>query len=312
MTRRALPPDSPYRGPAPRRTADSVPAASPRSAGGPAVRPPRAERPRPTGAPRSGHGEPVAPPPSRRDEEQRLFGLNACLAAFAHRPQDLRKLWLDAARVPRLKPLLAWCVQQRLGYRVVETADLDRLAGTQHHEGVCMDLRRPAPLSLAALLAQLPAPPAASLLILLDGVGNPHNVGAVLRSAANFGAHGLIVTADAPAVLSGAAVRVAEGGAEAVAYAQLAGGEDALATLRGAGYAVAATVPRDGQDPYARPLPRRLVLVFGAEGEGMSAALIRAADLRLTIPGSGAVESLNIAASAAVLCAEWWRAARRD
>lgn len=310
MTRRPVPPDSPYRGPAPRRSGDPAPAVPPRPARDQAERPPRAERPRPAGAPRAGHGEPAAPPSFRREAEQRLFGLNACLAAFARRPLDLRKLWLDASRVPRLKAVLAWCVQHRLGYRVVETADLDKLSGTQHHEGVCMDLRRPAPLSLAALLAQVPAPPAPSLLLLLDGVGNPHNVGAVLRSAANFGAHGLIVAADAPAALSGAAVRVAEGGAEAVAYAQLAHGEDALAALRGAGYAVAATVPRDGEDLHARPLPRRLTLVFGAEGEGMSAALIRATDLRLTIPGSGAVESLNIAASAAVLCAEWWRAAR--
>jgi TrmH RNA methyltransferase len=250
-------------------------------------------------------------PASHRHEEQRLFGLNACLAAFARRPQDLRKLWLTEQRVPKLKPLLAWCVQHRLGYRVVEAEDLDKLSGTQHHEGVCMDLLRRAPLALRELLAQVPAAPAPSLLVLLDGVGNPHNVGALLRSAANFGAHGLIVAAQAPAMLSGAAARVAEGGAETIAYAQLAHGEDALAPLRAAGYAIAATVPRDGVMLFDKPLPPRLALIFGAEGEGMSEALIRAADLRLTIPGSGAVESLNISASAAVLFAEWWRVAHK-
>jgi TrmH RNA methyltransferase len=149
-------------------------------------------------------------------------------------------------------------------------------------------------------------------LVLLDGVGNPHNVGAVLRSAANFGAGGLIVPSEAPAVLSGAACRVAEGGAESVPMAQLARGEEALGALRAAGYAIAATVPREGADLYARPLPSRLALIFGAEGEGMNETLIRAADLRLTIPGSGAVESLNISASAAVLFAEWWRSGRRS
>jgi RNA methyltransferase, TrmH family len=69
-------------------------------------------------------------------------------------------------------------------------------------------------------------------------------------------------------------------------------------------------VPRDGTALYEAELPRRLVLVFGAEGEGMDRMLIDAADLRLTIPGSGAVESLNIAASAAVAFAEWWRQVR--
>jgi TrmH RNA methyltransferase len=244
---------------------------------------------------------------SRRHEEQRLFGLNACVALFAKRPLDLRKVWLTEQRVSVLKAVLAFCVKQRLGYRVVETEDLDKLTGSQHHEGVCFDVARRAPLSLTQLLALQPPAPQTSLLVLLDGVGNPHNVGAVLRSAANFGAGGLIVPPEAPSMLSGAACRVAEGGAEAVPMAQLARGEDVLATLRAAGYAIAATVPRDGVDLYAKPLPPRLALIFGAEGEGMNQALIRAADLCLTIPGRGAVESLNISASAAVLFAEWWR-----
>jgi TrmH RNA methyltransferase len=81
----------------------------------------------------------------------------------------------------------------------------------------------------------------------------------------------------------------------------------ALDTLRAAGYAIAASVPRDGADLFTADLPPRLVLVFGAEGEGMSAPLIAASDLRLTIPGSGAVESLNIAVSAAIFLAEYRR-----
>ncbi|MEO8011132.1 MAG: TrmH family RNA methyltransferase, partial [Dokdonella sp.] len=81
----------------------------------------------------------------------------------------------------------------------------------------------------------------------------------------------------------------------------------ALAQLRAAGYATAASVPDGGTSLFDVAMPRRLVLVFGAEGEGMSEALIAAADLRLTIPGSGRVESLNIAASAAVFLAEYRR-----
>jgi TrmH RNA methyltransferase len=73
------------------------------------------------------------------------------------------------------------------------------------------------------------------------------------------------------------------------------------------GYALAATVPRDGAPLYATALPPRLVLVFGAEGEGMSDTMVARADLRLTIPGSGMIESLNVAASVAVLLGEYWR-----
>jgi TrmH RNA methyltransferase len=251
------------------------------------------------------------PAAARPPAEQRLYGLNACLAAFARRPDDLRKVYLLESRIPALKPVLAWCVQHRLGYRVVAAEDLDKLTGSRHHEGVCFDLRRRAPLSLDALLALQPAA-GASLLIWLDGVGNPHNLGAVLRSAAHFDAGGVIVPAASSLDLSGAAARVAEGGAEAVPLARIDDTRSAFATLRRAGYAIGATVPRDGTPLYQAQLPQRLLLVFGAEGEGMDRALIDAADLRLTIPGSGAVESLNIAASAAVTFAEWWRQTRAN
>ena len=70
---------------------------------------------------------------------------------------------------------------------------------------------------------------------------------------------------------------------------------------------LAATVPRNGTPLYHARLPPRLVLAFGAEGEGMSGALIESADLRITIPGTGAIESLNVAASVAVVLGEYWR-----
>ena len=273
------------------------------------------ESDRPTERPRGGdaygarprvEAEPRAAPSRSEANESRLFGVNACLAMFRRRPEDLRKVWLTEARIADLKPVLAWCVQQRLGYRVVETGDLDRLAGTQHHEGVCFDVARRDPLSLSALLSSLPVAPAPACVVVLDGVGNPHNFGAVLRSAANFGIGGIVLPADSSLGLSGAAVRVAEGGAEAVALARAASGEAVENLLRAAGFTIAATVPREGRSPYAQALPARLALVFGAETAGMDTSRIGAADLRLTIPGTGAVESLNIAASAAVLFAEWY------
>lgn len=248
----------------------------------------------------------VAPRSTHR--EARWYGINACLAAFAKRPDDLRKVYLTEARLGGLKPVLAWCVQHKLGYRVVETDDLDRLTGSRHHEGVCFDMLRRVPMQLAELIAK----PASknSLLLWLDGVGNPHNLGALLRSAAHFDADGVIVPSASSLDLSGAAARVAEGGAEAVPLARIDDEREALAQLRAAGYSIAATLPREGSSLYATALPKRLVLVLGAEGEGINQALVDAADLRIGIPGSGIVESLNIAASAAVVMGEYWRQQR--
>lgn len=263
-------------------------------------------RPRSASVTSSVRAADVAPPPAP-PREQRLYGLNACLAAFAKRPEALRKVYLSEARIPALKAVLAWCVQQRIGYRVVDEADLDKLAASRHHEGVCFDLRRSPPLQLETFLAGLPKAPAASLLLWLDGVGNPHNLGALLRSAAHFGVRAVITPRAAGLDVSGAAARVAEGAAEIVPVVQAEDATAALALLRAQGYALAATVPRDGAPLYGCALPARLVLVFGAEGEGMGAGLIEAADLRLTIPGSGVIESLNVAASVAVLLGEYWR-----
>lgn len=237
--------------------------------------------------------------------ELRLYGLNAVRAAFARRPDALRKLYLAEARIPQLQPMLKWCVAHRIGYRVVADEDLRKLAASSHHEGVVADVLREEAVPLTTWLRDLPAGPACALW--LDGVGNPHNLGAILRSAAHFGASAVLLPKQSTLALSGAAARVAEGGAEAVPFVRLGRDDNAIAQLRGAGFALAATVVRGGADLFATALPRRLVYVLGAEGEGMDAGLAAACDLRLSIPGTGAVESLNVAAATAVLLAAWAR-----
>lgn len=248
----------------------------------------------------SGHD---AAPRRHRDGELRLYGLNAVQAVFARRPQAIRKLYLAEWCIPRLQPLLKWCVANRVGYRVVPEADLQKLAASAHHEGVVAEVLREEPQPLTGWLRALPEGPCCALW--LDGVGNPHNLGAILRSAAHFGAAAVLLPRHSPLALSGAAARVAEGGAEAVPFVRLGREDNAIAQLRGAGFALAATVVRSGHDLFSARLPERLAFVLGAEGEGMSPELAAACDLRLSIPGTGAVESLNVAAATAVLLARW-------
>ncbi|KTF38690.1 TrmH family RNA methyltransferase [Xanthomonas vesicatoria] len=235
--------------------------------------------------------------------ELRLYGINAVQAVFKARPQALRKLYLTEARIPQFKALLAWCVAQRIGYRVVEDADLSKLAASTHHEGVVAEVLRVSPQPLQEWLAALPQGPV--LALWLDGVGNPHNFGAILRSSAHFGVAGLLLPADSTLGLSGAAARVAEGGAEAVPLVQLPEAPLAMTQLRQAGFAVAATLVEGGQDVFAAALPQRLVYVMGAESEGMDRQFARDCDLQLSIHGSGLVESLNVASATAVFQAAW-------
>lgn len=237
--------------------------------------------------------------------ELRLYGMHAVQAAFARRPEALRKLYLAESRIPQLQPMLKWCVAHRIGYRVVADEDLRKLAASSHHEGVVADVLREEPAPLTTWLRGLPDGPACALW--LDGVGNPHNLGAILRSAAHFGAAAVLLPKQSTLALSGAAARVAEGGADALPFVRMGREDNAIAQLRGAGFALAATVVRGGADLFATALPRRLVYVLGAEGEGMDAGLAAACDLRLSIPGTGAVESLNVASATAVFLAAWAR-----
>lgn len=243
-------------------------------------------------------------PRVRRDEELRLHGINACLAAFAHRPQDLRKVWLTETNIPAFKQVLAWCVKQRIGYRVVEVDEIEKLTASSHHEGVCFALLRTHAPTLDAVLEQADVKQPA-LLLWLHGVGNPHNLGAILRSAAHFGARAALLS-DAQG-LSPAAYRVAEGGAEAVPCVAIHESDKTLAKLRGAGFKLAATTVRGGASLYAEPLPPRVVLLLGAETTGLPQALLDRADVLVRIPGTGAVESLNVSVASALLIAEWAR-----
>lgn len=268
----------------------------------PSSRPPRAT-PLP---PREG-GTP--PPPGRGNDELRLYGWNAVQALFEHRPQALRKLYLTESLIPRMQPVLKWCVANRVGYRVVEDGDLNKLAATTHHEGLVADVLRAPMLELDEWLATLPAG-APVLALWLDGVGNPHNFGAILRSAAHFGVAGLLLPPGSTLALSGAAARVAEGGAESVPLVRLPELPEAMAQLRAAGLSLAATLVEGGDDLFASALPSRLVYVMGAEGEGMDRELAQDCDHQVSIPGTGVVESLNVASATAVLLAHWYGRSR--
>jgi TrmH RNA methyltransferase len=158
---------------------------------------------------------------------------------------------------------------------------------------------------LSTWLRELPPGPA--VVLWLDGVGNPHNLGAVLRSAAHFGAGAVLLPKDSELALSGAAARVAEGGAEHVPIVRLGRTDNAQAQLNAAGFALAATVVRGGTSLHAAKLPARVAWVLGAEQVGVAAELAQTANLRIGIPGTGAVDSLNVAAATAVLLAEWRR-----
>ena len=236
-----------------------------------------------------------------------FYGVHACRALFERRPEDVRRAFVLEEMTREFGDMLRELAKQKRPYRIVEEDELATVAGTRHHEGVCV-IAAPTPeLETDALLARLDQEAGPARVLFLDGVENPHNVGALLRSAAHFGALALAGLADELPAIAGASARVAQGAAEHVPVVRWTQPRRGLDALRARGFARVATVVEGGDDLFTASLPERCVLLIGSEHAGLGASARAIADLRVTIPGTGAVESLNAAAAAAVLLAEHWR-----
>jgi len=208
---------------------------------------------------------------------------------------------VERAYVTRdLRSVLA--LRPTISMRVVPRIDLDRITESTHHEGICLVVR-PRP---NVGPAELTAGTGPRCLVALDGVENPHNLGAILRIAAHFGVAGLITTGHENGP-SSAALRVAQGGAEHVPFASPTDLRKALGALKAARFEIIATTSRGGVSLYEVEMSSRAVFVFGAEGEGVSKAIAAMSDRLVSVPGTGTIESLNVATAAALVLGRWWQ-----
>lgn len=265
-------------------------------------------------------GQPRAPRPdlpaqaerpsaAQRPDETRIHGINACLAAFEARPDSIIRAYIANDVLHRFGYTMKFLAEQRRAYHVVDHAELERITESQHHGGVCFLVRKRVPLTLAEFI-RLMEGRAQVRAVVLDGVGNPHNIGAILRSCAHFGIDG-VLTMQPDAAQSGAAARVAEGGAEKVTLVEIPALSETYAALKAAGIATVVTSSHaEAADLYATDLPARCAFVVGAEGTGVVPEAVEAADLKLRIPGTGAVESLNVSVATGVVLAEAFRRSR--
>jgi len=226
-----------------------------------------------------------------------ICGQNAVAALFARRPDDVLRLF----HVPNLRPVVGdWCAtlaRARKPYRMVEDAELATIAATQHHGGVVAAAkpRMPAILDLAA-------PPRLAFLLVLDGIGNPHNLGAIARSAAFFGVQAMLL-AEGPghAMPSDAAYRTAEGGLEWLDLYRTRNLPAALTAMEPHYRTVAASLSPGAGKLADLPRDRPTALVLGHEETGVSPAALAACRREVRIAGSGRLQSLNVAQAAAVL-----------
>ena len=224
-----------------------------------------------------------------------IYGIHAVTEALKAR--RVSRLIHERGAGPRVDALIARAHELRIPIETVDRRALDKTTRGGVHQGVAAELEPVAAYTIEELVQSADGP---ALLVVLDGIEDPHNVGAIIRSADGAGAHGVIRQARHSAPLEGAAVKASAGAVSHVRIATVVNISRALEDLKELGVW---TIGLDGGAPEAYDrvdfkLPTALVL--GAEGTGLRRLVRETCDRVVSIPMAGVVESLNVSVSAGI------------
>lgn len=228
-----------------------------------------------------------------------LYGFHAVTARLRSDAKSVAELYVDASRDDRrMHELVALAEKAGVKAIGVATARLVGLAGSAQHQGV-VALATAVELShsIDDILDRVASPP---LLLVLDGITDPHNLGACLRVADGAGAHAVIAPKDRACGLNATAAKVASGAAETVPYVTVTNLARTLRELKERDIRVVGAADGASTSLYRAALAGPLALVLGAEGEGMRRLTRETCDELVAIPMAGAIESLNVSVASAV------------
>jgi 23S rRNA (guanosine2251-2'-O)-methyltransferase len=253
--------------------------------------------------------------PGKTSQEQwvggTLCGINTIREALEAGERTLEAIWVAEGKGgKRIREVLAMAAQRGTSIAVVPEPRLTEAAGTSTHQGLVAFLV-PMPLLtleevMTRLTAQDPVPP----IVILDGIKDPRNLGAIIRSAAAFGAGGMVLPIRRAAGITATVAKAAAGGLEHVALVQVTNLSQSVERLKQAGFWIVGA-DEQGDTPCTSFLfPAPLGLVFGEEGKGISPLVKRHCDVLVRIPLPGRLHSLNVSVAAAVLFYEVMRQRR--
>ncbi len=228
-----------------------------------------------------------------------LFGFHAVAGRLRRAAESVREIYLDAGRDDRrARELHELATGAGVKVHRAEADRLDRLAGGGRHQGVvALAVALPAPRSLEDLIEGLGEPP---LLLVLDGVQDPHNLGACFRVADAFGAHAIIAPKDRAAAVTATVAKVASGATDTIPFLAVTNLARSLRELKEHGVWVWGAAAEGATDLDAAPLEQAAACVLGAEGTGLRRLTRECCDGLLRIPMVGQVESLNVAVAAGI------------
>ena len=232
-----------------------------------------------------------------------IVGRHAVRSLLAQRSHDVLSVFVLSGRPSsdRLGELLATCEGAAISVQSISRARLDRLTGTANHQGIAAECRLETSqntMTIAELCAVTPAP--ATIVLALDRVMDPHNLGACIRTADAAGVSAVILTAGQSAPLNATVKKVASGAAEGVSIITVANLARSLRQLRDAGYWIIGATEDAGQTVYELNAAFPVVLVIGSEQAGLRRNTREHCDQLVKIPMYGSVESLNLSVATGV------------
>jgi 23S rRNA (guanosine2251-2'-O)-methyltransferase len=231
-----------------------------------------------------------------------ISGRNAVLEALRSGETINRVLLAEGQGGPSINEVIKRCRESGIPYQFLPKARLIKIAGADHRGVVCeLSPFRYAEVEDMLQAAQHKGEP--PLLVLLDGVEDPHNLGAVMRTALCAGAHGIIIPKRRSASFTATVSKTSAGASAYMPLARVSNLTQTARLLQQAGLWLAAA-DMDGQTAWQADLNGPLALVLGGEGEGVSQLLKRQCDMCISLPMSGPVASLNVSAAASALLYE--------
>jgi 23S rRNA (guanosine2251-2'-O)-methyltransferase len=246
-------------------------------------------------------------------EAQRVYGLHAVRAVLRQGELQVLRAWAqDSRHDPKLETLIGELQAQGVRIERVPRRELDRLAPDARHQGILLELQGGAAVTeqdLEGFLAALKPP---ILLLVLDGVTDPHNLGACLRSADAAGVQAVILPKDKSAGITPVVRKVACGAAESLPIFAVTNLARTLRTLQDAGIWIYGAAGEADQTLYDIDFKGNVALVLGAEGGGMRRLTREHCDGLVKIPMAGTVESLNVSVATGVLLYEVVRQRKKN
>jgi len=235
----------------------------------------------------------------------KLYGLHSVQAALDYSPKKICSAWIDALRQDkRLTQTIESLLDLGIEPEKVDRKKLDKLADSNNHQGIVIEIEMPGELSENELKIAVENLTGLALFLVLDNVQDPHNLGACLRTADATGVHGIIITKDNATGITPTVCKVASGAAETIPVYQVTNLSRTLRWLKEQGLWIMGAAGEASQTAYQIDFNVPMALVLGAEGKGMRRLTREHCDLLLHLPMLGQVSSLNVSVATGVLLYE--------